>query len=94
MKVFESQIKLIDQLAKPWATHIDRPHRRIECYGTSNVRFFDKISQNALQNVMQFFEQWGPDFVKMRVINKKTKSAYMGYVSSYAKLENYLDTVD
>lgn len=43
---------------------------------------------------MQFFEQWGPDFVKMRVINKKTKSAYMGYVSSYAKLENYIDTVD
>ena len=43
---------------------------------------------------MQFFEIWGPDFVNMRVINKKTKSAYMGYVSSYAKLENYIETVE
>ena len=43
---------------------------------------------------MQFFERWGPDFVKMRFINRKTKSAYMAYVSSYAKLENYIETVD
>ena len=43
---------------------------------------------------MQFFESWGPDFVKMRFINRKTKNAYMAYVSSYAKLENYIETVD
>ena len=60
----------------------------------SKTRFFDKLSQNALQNVMQFFDRWGSDFVKMRCINKKTKSAYMAQVSSYAKIEKYLETVD
>ena len=43
---------------------------------------------------MQFFDRWGPDFVKMRCINKKTKSAYMAQVSSYAKIEKYIETVD
>ena len=43
---------------------------------------------------MQFFDRWGLDFVKMRCINKKTKSAYMAQVSSFAKIEKYLETVD
>ena len=43
---------------------------------------------------MEYFETWGPDFIKMRSINKKTKSAYMAKVSSLAKIENYLQTLE
>ena len=43
---------------------------------------------------MQFFDRWGPDFVKMRCINKKTKSAYMAQVSRYANIEKYIETID
>ena len=38
---------------------------------------FNKLSKNALQNVMEFFDYKGTDFVKMRCINQKTKNAYM-----------------
>ena len=38
---------------------------------------FDRLSKNALQNVMEFFDYKGTDFMKMRCINRKTKNAYM-----------------
>ena len=38
---------------------------------------FNRLSKNALQNVMEFFDYKGTDFVKMRCINQKTKNAYM-----------------
>ena len=40
-------------------------------------KLFDRLSKNALQNVMEFFDYKGTDFMKMRCINKKTKNAYM-----------------
>ena len=43
---------------------------------------------------MEYFDNWGPDFIKMRCISKKTKSAYMAQVGSQAKIENYLETID
>lgn len=43
---------------------------------------------------MEYFDTWGPDFIKMRCISKKTKSAYMAQVGSQAKIENYLETID
>jgi len=43
----------------------------------TSLRIFDRLSKNALQNVMSFFEYKGTDFMKMRSINRKSKSSYM-----------------
>ena len=43
----------------------------------TDKRVFDRLSKNALQNVMVFFDYKGADFLKMRCICKKTNNAYM-----------------
>lgn len=47
----------------------------------SQNRIFDRLSKNALQNVMSFFEYKGTDFMKLRCVNRKTKSSYMQELS-------------
>lgn len=39
----------------------------------SQNRIFDRLSKNALQNVMSYFEYKGTDFMKLRCVNRKTK---------------------
>ena len=43
---------------------------------------------------MEYFDTWGTDFIKMRCISKKTKSAYMAQIGSQARIENYLETIE
>jgi len=41
---------------------------------------------------MEFFHIWGQDFIKMRCICKKTKSAYMAQVSRSALIEKNFES--
>ena len=51
--------------------------RKALCAKTTKECAFDKLSRNVLQNVMTFFDYKGTDFMKMRGINRKSKSSYM-----------------
>lgn len=54
------------------------------------ARLFDRLSKNALQNVMSFFEYKGTDFMKMRCVNRKTKMSYMQELSKKFNAERQL----
>ena len=51
--------------------------RRAQMATQTKLAVFDRLSRNALQNVMSFFDYKGTDFMKMRSINKKSKNSYM-----------------
>ena len=69
--------------------------RRAPCTTTtqSKAAFFDRISKNALQNVMSFFEYKGTDFMKMRSINRKTKSSYMQELARRFNVERQISSL-
>ena len=48
VKAFANTTALINEISQPWATLIYRRHKHLEEQGISNIRFFDKLSQNAL----------------------------------------------
>ena len=79
-------------MSEPWSILADRRKRKLDEQGVSKFKFFDKLSKNALQNVMEFFHIWGADFIKMRCINVKTKSAYMAQVSRSANIEKNFES--
>ena len=51
--------------------------RRAQIATKTSLPIFERLSRNALQNVMSFFDYKGTDFMKMRSINKKSKLSYM-----------------
>ena len=56
--------------------------------------FFNKLSKNALQNVMAYFNVRGIDFLKLRSINRKTKNAFMQEVQRRFTVDVTLDNVE
>ena len=77
VKTLDGQKDLIQKLGSPWLPLMNRTHRQRVYEVKTTTSYFDRLSTNALQNVMEYFDTWGTDFIKMRCINKKTKSAYM-----------------
>ena len=60
----------------------------------SKTAFFNKLSKNALQNVMEYFDYKGTDFIQMRCINRKTKNAYMQHLQNKFNAERYFQSLE
>ena len=60
----------------------------------TKTAIFNRLSKNALQNVMEYFDYKGTDFVQMRCINRKTKNAYMQHLQNKFNAERYFLSLD
>ena len=75
MEQLSSERATVEKLAEYYHPVIDSS-KSLRAIRTDK-RVFDRLSKNALQNVMVFFDYKGADFLKMRCICKKTNNAYM-----------------
>ena len=55
---------------------------------------FDRLSKNALQNVMSYFDYKGQDFMKMRTINRKSKNSYMQELQKRFNAERQFESLE
>ena len=64
-----------------------------EAKGQLASRGFNQLTKNALQNVVQYFQPWGRDFIVLRLVNRKIKAAYTDHLKSIVNIGNYLQTI-
>ena len=67
--------------------------RRAQMATKTSLPIFERLSRNALQNVMSFFDYKGNDFMKMRSINKKSKHSYMQELQKRFTADRMLSTL-